>query len=274
MYMYDEDNMDDVNEARLNRLTDHHKRLLRLNPEYPYWSGSEENGAADGWPVGGLCTDDWNELVHFKFDIGRGTCVCDKCDGSGLNEATKKISDSWYGTPGWCCNLTEDEVNALRDNGRLGDVADAINGGEHRYYYDRDTKAWMLRVGRDGSAPVDDDFKAPTPSLVNQYYRNNAFHHDSINHWICTEVRAKRMGVWGVCEVCQGDGYVFTTDKPTISLHLWIAHPRRTVTITRTIKNIADDDIPKVIEYLQKARDQVAKKFSKLPEGDAAWDVR
>ena len=52
---------------------------------------------------------------------------CRHCDQSGLNPASKKISDDWYthlrtdGKEGWCYSLVQDEVNALVKEGRLMD---------------------------------------------------------------------------------------------------------------------------------------------------------
>ena len=107
---------------------------------------------------------------------------CKSCDGTGLNPATKKIRDDWYDPDRtgvrWCNNITQDEVDALWDENRL-----------HR------------------------DFKEkPTAQQVNEWSKHG-FGHDSINHYICYTTRAKRLGVYGYCEYCGGDGELWQSDE-------------------------------------------------------------
>jgi hypothetical protein len=52
-----------------------------------------------------------------------------------------------------------------------------------------------------------DDQRLHLPSTheVNQW-NQRGFGHDTINRWILTETRAKRLGVWGLCPKCEGRG--------------------------------------------------------------------
>jgi hypothetical protein len=109
---------------------------------------------------------------------------CKLCDGSGQNSATKKLSDDWYahlrtdGKEGWMYHLEQADIKALLDKGRLRDFNDCI----------------------------------PTPDEVNAWARNG-IGHDSINHWICVEAKAKRLGIYGECSHCKGKGYYYCEDK-------------------------------------------------------------
>ena len=37
--------------------------------------------------------------------------------------------------------------------------------------------------------------------------------HDSTNQWICVEAKAKRLGFWGHCKLCKGNGEYWADDK-------------------------------------------------------------
>lgn len=126
---------------------------------------------------------------------------CKSCEGSGLNPATKKISDDWYshlrndGKKGWSNELTEVEVEALVRSGRLGDLM------ENNCYFDDEQNKWMKWVNREKIECEQPKF--PTPEQVNEWSKKG-FGHDAINHWVCTKARAKSLGVYGHCEFCDG----------------------------------------------------------------------
>lgn len=123
---------------------------------------------------------------------------CKQCDGSGLNPATKKLSDDWYahlrtdGRDGWSNHLEQAEVDALIEAGRLQDF----------------THTWDAEGGRKPRA----DGYLPTADDVNKWSRRG-FGHDAINQWICVEARAKRLGIYGKCTLCNGKGYYWCDDK-------------------------------------------------------------
>jgi hypothetical protein len=102
---------------------------------------------------------------------------CKLCDGQGVNPETLKISKAFYDFEHlgkrWCNKITEDEVDALFK--------------EHRLF----------------------NFKEkPTAEEVNLHEN-----HDAINRWILIETRAKRLGVWGYCPLCEGTGSYFCEEK-------------------------------------------------------------
>jgi hypothetical protein len=77
-------------------------------------------------------------------------------------------------------NITQVEVNALLANDRLK----ALTENGH----------------------------IPTVEEVNEWAKKSLFGHDAINHWICTEARAKELGVWGDCPICSGRGVVYADE--------------------------------------------------------------
>lgn len=134
---------------------------------------------------------------------------CTPCGGSGLNPETRQISEDWYDHDGfwvrwtyryghdgracaivgdcrrWCDKLTQDEVDALVEAGRLREWRGRDNGG------------WV-------SVPR-------TAAEVNAANAPGArgFGHDAINRGICVKTRATRLGVYGHCAACNGKGHVW-----------------------------------------------------------------
>jgi hypothetical protein len=128
---------------------------------------------------------------------------CKACDGSGQNPAMKRIADDWYDFAKtgrrWCDAITQDEMDALVAAGRLRDFTHRWERGE-----------WVPR-----EVPA-------TLSQVNEAERlHGAFVHDAINRMICVETRAKRLGVYGECEKCDGEGSVWTSKAAKALAEAW-----------------------------------------------------
>lgn len=219
-------------------------KALKCNPDYPYWGNYEDymidgkgwaeraeiESVSDLWEL-----NDLNEVVNFYFEICRKYHECEYCDGSGLNAETKQIYDDWYDFANtgrqWYDNITQDEVDALWENKRLRS-----------------------------------DFKEkPTAEQVNALEKSK-FVHDAINRTICVEKRAKRLGVYGYCEKCNGLGHIFDEEKAHMELQLWVLHPRKGCSRGLRVKNVLQSDMPKVIEYLQEARKRNDDRFSKIED--------
>jgi hypothetical protein len=134
---------------------------------------------------------------------------CQACDRSGYNPETKQISDDWYDFPRsgrrWVHNITQDEVQALVDAGRLYDFTHELKEGS----------GWILK-----DPPV-----IPTAEQVNEWSKHG-FRHDSINHHICVETRAKRLGVWGKCPICEGNGEVYFNEEIQAKRDAWYESER------------------------------------------------
>jgi hypothetical protein len=126
---------------------------------------------------------------------------CKSCDGTGYNPETKKIDEEWYAFDNneltsvidrygrssrynrnaHCYNITQVEIDALIEKNRLMDL----------------TKNGHI----------------PTVEEVNDWAKKDPTGHDSINHWICVEARAKALGVWGNCPICGGHGIVYANEE-------------------------------------------------------------
>lgn len=67
---------------------------------------------------------------------------------------------------------------------------------------------WQKQAaGGNSWLPFDNGYR-PTADEINAWARKG-LGHDSLNQWVCVRVRAKRMGIYGLCEPCNGEGYVF-----------------------------------------------------------------
>ncbi|MBF6326529.1 hypothetical protein IU451_28935 [Nocardia cyriacigeorgica] len=108
--------------------------------------------------------------------------------GSGHNAIVteaRRLARLWNGQ--WCHHLTQDDVNALLENGRLKDFTHTWTKGE----------GW-----RKLDPPV-----VPTAAQVNAWSLAG-MGHDSINAMIVIEARCEREGQRYACETCDGRGSV------------------------------------------------------------------
>lgn len=138
---------------------------------------------------------------YYKF-----SSTCPKCGGSGYNPETKQIHDDWYDFGGtgrkWCYRITQDEVDALIEAGRLRNFTHTVVKG----------KGWVPK----------DPMLEVTAEMVNEWAsRANLLGHDSINQWICVETRAKRLGVYGKCDHCVKDGTVWRSPEDKKNAEEW-----------------------------------------------------
>lgn len=231
-------------------------KQLSLNPSYPHWGPYEDYMCkkGDGWDsrvihetwtsFGPWQLNDMNEIVNFYFDVCRESEPCDECDCSGYNAETRRISEDWYDLAGtgrrWHDNITQDEAQALYDHERLNVWSD-VRG------------IWEKPI------------VCPSAESVNANQgRGLILGHDAINRHICIEARAKRLGVYGLCEACSGTGDVFTAPAAKLGLVLWVLHPRKGCSRGIHIKSIEHNELPDVHAYLLKAARRNAKRFGKI----------
>ncbi len=133
-----------------------------------------------------------------------GPITCNLCDGSGYNTATRQIADDFYSFGGrshaWKDKITQDEVQALVDQNRLMDFTHTWKQGE----------GWKRR--EDGYIPTAEEVNAnPNKCGIGG--------HDGINRSILIEARAKRLGVFGKCSVCNGEGTLPHPNEAIRKLH-------------------------------------------------------
>lgn len=227
--------------------------LLKLNPDYPHWGPHEDymwvkgNGwnapiIVDSWKQfndgEGMMLDDYNECVHFYFEVNRASRDCTACERSGYNPQTHQLQEDWYDFAQtgrrWCDKLTQEEVDVLVARGRLGALRQP----------DRKPTAEEVNAANRGGGGMFGDFN-----------------HDAINAWIALETRAKRLGFYGKCETCKGAGYLFTEPKGHVGLVLWMLHPRKGASRGVEVKRIDQDDLPTILAWLNKAAKRNAQRF-------------
>lgn len=243
--------------------------LLKLNPEYVFWGCFEDymSDKKGGWNSAVILNswkdhwglDELNELVNFYFEIYRKNHECEKCEGSGLNQATKQLSDDWYDFAErgrrWDTKITDVEVEALMRSGRLRDVS------KFRGYFDDERNTW---VTWDGDKKVDcEKPEFPTAEAVNIWAGARGIGHDAINKWICVKARANHLGVYGSCDCCT-DGRVYDEPNAKVALQLWYLHPRKGCSRGVYIEDIKQEELPEIFDYLKEAATRNQERFSKV----------
>jgi len=231
--------------------------LLHLNPSYVSWGPHEDYMCSknagwsapiieESWKSFSIGLDDLNEVVNFYFEITRDTVDCTSCDHTGLNPETKRISDGFYGDyrNGWNKSITQEEVQALLEAGRLRDFTHAFSAGN-------------------GWQPKHPPY-VPTAAEVNAAQGSFAMSHDGINRHILVKARATRLGVYGLCKVCDGNGYIYTVPVAHVQLILWLIHPRKGASRGVEIKQVDQDDLPAIYKFLKEAASRNHMRFAKI----------
>jgi hypothetical protein len=263
-------NQTELDEAIANGAEQWMLDALKGNYSYLGWGNGEDymcskdggwNSPMEEQTVEGLVEqDDLNEVVHGYFFVSRESSKCTACDCTGYNPETRVLSERWYHDPsnnrssnlwygrnlyeGWQYDITDDEIEALVRSGRLWDLV------PERVRFDDELGSW---VRHDGSkwvpcAPP----KMPSTDEVNAWARK-FIGHDAINRGICVRTRATRLGFYGKCQVCGGDGQVHVEDEAHLGLQLWILHPRKGASRGMVIKDVTEDDIPLIRAYFRTA---------------------
>lgn len=221
--------------------------LLKLNPQYLGWGPHEDAMLKEGpgrdsrqlfetWSeFGPWELDDLNECVNFYFSVNRENVECECCGGDGYHLDAREIVDTFYAHSNakgeqWKDKITEDEVEALLEAGRLWE--------------------WKGK-------------KKPTAAEVNAAYSApGAMGHDAINRHILIRTRLKRLGITELCDKCGGHGYVFTAPTAHVSLTLWWLHPRKGCSRGIEIKRIEAEELPDVMDFLKQAAGRNAARFA------------
>jgi hypothetical protein len=150
---------------------------------------------------------------------------CKACNESGYSKELQQLNDSWYSfeetewichengkrhnNKAWCYHLTEVEIKALIDDGRLMDFTRVpINEKQKKDVEDK------IKNGGNSWLPYNNG-KIPTPEEVNSW-AISGMGHDSINRMICVRARALSLGIKESdfnCKYCDGRGYLWPDDK-------------------------------------------------------------
>lgn len=213
---------------------------------YDTWRDFHDGQDAAADPEGGgarIWDDDLNLVADFYFDIHHESAECVACDQSGYNSGTKRIDDDYYNPDctgrKWIHDITQDEVQALVDSNRLYDFTHRVEPG----------KGWVPR----------EDGRVPTAAEVNEWSRKG-IGHDAINQGILIRTRAKRLGVWGLCEKCDGTTRIRTSDD-MLSLYIWLLHPRKGAGRGIHIKSVLPEDLPEVRAFLRRSWNKHTEHF-------------
>lgn len=220
--------------------------VLKKNPAYVWWGPHEDymSKRGDGWDCAVILPtwkefkwdlDDLNECVHFYFSVERESEACAACGKTGYNPATRVLAEAFYAFDqprgaGWNDKLTEEEVEMLWAARRL----------------------WRFK-------------EKPTAEEVNAWQRKG-LGHDAINRYMLVEARAKRLGVYGHCEMCKGKGYVYVADAAHVALTLWMLHPRKGCSRGVEVQRIEQEDLPGVLAFLRTAAQRNAERFARVLE--------
>lgn len=227
--------------------------LLKANPSYLGWGPHEDYMCGEGevwssriivptWAeFGPWKLDELNECVNFYFEVNRASEDCKTCGGNGYHPDAQRVANSFYPhqcdqidiprSEAWHDKITQDEVQALVDGGRLRDV------------------------------------KSPTAAEVNEAQHKPGFgRHDGINRMILIDARLKRLGLPQHCPTCEGHGSVFTEPAAHVSLVLWWLHPRKGCSRGIEVTTIQQADLPAVAKFLREAADRNATRFAGLSQ--------
>lgn len=216
------------------------ENMLKKNASYPYWGNHEDYmySNKERWesPIEIAMgeeelieQDEYNEIVNFYFEISRANIDCPHCH-TGYNPETEKLLDTWYSFDKphlrWCDKLDQSEVDMLYANGRLS-----------KNLYGNNLTA--EEVNRDSN-------------------------HDMINQHMCVRHRARNLGVYGLCDTCEGKSFVYTAPTATLSLQMWLIHPRKGASRGYRVTDIKKEDVPTIMLYLQEAKERSVARFGKL----------
>lgn len=275
---------------------------LRLNPDYPHWGPHEDYMAKDGdsWNSRVICEswtkfgpwqlDDWNEVVHFYFSINRPARCCDNCGGKGRHPDAQWVTESWYSHTSPFTKPDEREFAAralMRSFGAKFEPGILGRGVEfpppevvERYGLPfMEHCVSVIENGGHWSAAITQDevdalweqhrlrsaFKErPSAAEVNELAKRSMLH-DSINYWICSGRRCKRLGIPYDCQTCEGYGELFT-GPARLDLTLWVLHPRKGASRGVEVQNILHSDLPAVHGFLKEAAARNLARFSKVIE--------
>lgn len=140
---------------------------------------------------------------------------CKVCGGTGYNADTRRLSKQWDDMDGWRYHLTQYEVNALLKEDRLWDFTRVPITKEQKEIVEK-----KLADGGNSWLPFNNGY-VPTAEEVNEW-AHVGFGHDAFNRIICVEARAERLGVYGLCSSCEGNGHCWADDDCELLSESWV----------------------------------------------------
>ncbi len=171
----------------------------------------------------------------FRLRIGR---LC-----SLYGEPFRQFADDMLRHGCWHNRITQDEVDALVEAGRLWD-------------WDAESRQWRRPDPVPTAAAVNDREGAGASLDV----------HDALNRAILVEQRLKRLGIPKTCPTCAGHGSAFTEPAAHVSLTLWVIHPRKGCSRGVAIERLGEADVPAAKAFLRRAAARNAERFQGIQE--------
>ena len=152
-----------------------------------------------------------NKMIWKGYHNPFSGLACAACGGIGESSEVQVLSEDWYGferpEKRWCHDITQDEVQALIDAGRLMDFTRVPRNEEQKKIVEK-----KIAEGGNSWLPFNNEY-TPSAKEVNDWSRKGVGH-DGVNRWICVKARAKRMGITQmVCELCNGEGQLWPAGK-------------------------------------------------------------
>lgn len=278
--------------------------LLKLNPDYVFWGphedymwkrgrdegpdglgreqdhGWESRILLNGWSeFKDFKLNDLNECVNFYFEVDRRSEKCPVCMGPGIHPDAQWVTESWYGHTSPFRFQTDGERNAARVMAQFNDGESLRQHGCHRHgsypaeevlsKYGTEFREFCKIVSTTqadgwGKHPLTEDEIQALVDAGRDPEGMGRLGHDAINKSIVCRRRCERMGLPYLCPNCDGDGTVFVEDHCHVNLVLWWLHPRKGCSRGIEIKNIMEDDISAAYEFLARAAQRNADRFSKV----------
>lgn len=228
--------------------------MLKLNPSYPFWGpgddymGGKDQGWASPmriatWAEHDMTLNDYNEVVHFYFQIQRDSHKC-TCQNGYTDEAIELRDSQFYYEPEPYTSdrgrsLTDDALVTLFKHNRLGP-----NRGKEDQPAPVPPITELRALAADKSLPF---------SFV-----------DSISDHILMTQECERRGIAMVCPRCKGDGSIYDETPAYLALVYWLLHPRKGASRGVEVKHVEKTDLPQVYDFLAEAARRNAERFSKV----------
>ncbi len=217
--------------------------LLKRNPDYCAWGNYEDYMCKDGKSWDSRCfeetwkdfinnwnLDELNEVLNFYFEVYRDSEECSDCKGTGYNPETTKIANSFY--------------DHQADDGR----------------------GWSNDLTKDEIEALADFRDLTIEEAKKRSNGERCIGMDGLDRMKLVKQRAKRKGVYGKCNNCDGKGFIYTDDESKVALQLWVLHPRKGCSRGVYIKRLEKEDIPRVLEFLRKAKARNEERFKGVSE--------
>jgi hypothetical protein len=264
--------------------------LLDLNPSYVHWGPYEdymwvEEGKGwssrwiqDTWTGPPLGLDDWNEVVHFYFEINRDSEKCDNCGGVGAHPDAQWISQSFYNSSSPFSNgssgydffpdylkkfFPEDPADNIHSDKLFppDEVLDKYHPGFREFCEKlRDGKGYW-------KDDLDEDDLKALEEAGRPYDPSDPIGMDAISQYVVVKAKCEKWGIPYDCPDCDAQGYIYEDESAYVGLVLWVLHPRKGASRGMHIKRIEQEQLPEIFDFLRAAGKRNAQRFDKVPDG-------